>query len=123
MRHIKPIFLLVAAFLISISLHADTEKGDVKKGAESSPVVINEGVKALQLLGTIVDAENNETLAGASIIVNGEKYYSDLEGKFTIPHIKPGKQELIVELISYEPVSIEVDGSKDRTITIKLLQK
>ncbi|HHU27460.1 MAG TPA: carboxypeptidase-like regulatory domain-containing protein [Bacteroidales bacterium] len=123
MHRVKSIFLIAATFLVSLSLFADTEKGNVRKGAESSRVVVTENVKALQLVGIIVDAENNETLAGASIIVNGEKYYSDLEGKFTIPHIKPGKQELTVELISYEPVSIEVDGSKDKTITIKLLQK
>jgi hypothetical protein len=123
MHRVKSICLLAATLLISLTLFADTEKGNVQKGAESSPVVVTENVKALQLVGIIVDAENNETLAGASIIVNDEKYYSDLEGKFIIPHIKPGKQELTVELISYEPVSIEVDGSKDKTITIKLLQK
>jgi hypothetical protein len=119
----RPIFLIANTFLISLSLFAGTDKGDVRKGAEVSRAVVTESVSGLQLVGIIVDAENNETLAGALIIVNGEKYYSDLEGKFTIPHNKLGKQELTIELISYEPVSVEVDGSRNKTITIKLLQK
>ncbi|MGI6572495.1 MAG: carboxypeptidase-like regulatory domain-containing protein [Fermentimonas sp.] len=123
MHRVKPFILLTAAFLISLSLHADTEKGNVQKETGSNHVVVIESVNVSQLDGIIVDAENNETLAGASIIVNGEKYYSDLDGKFTIPHVKSGKQELTIELISYEPVSVEVDGSRDKTITIKLLQK
>ncbi len=123
MYHLKPIILFAASLLISFSLLADTEDGNVRKGTESSGTVVTESVNVLQLGGIVVDAENNETLAGASIIVNGEKYYSDLEGKFTIPHVKPGIQELTVELISYEPVSVEVDCSRDKTITIKLLQK
>jgi hypothetical protein len=123
MHRVKPLILLTAAFLISLSLHADTDKGNVQKETGSNQVVVIESVNVLQLDGIIVDAENNETLAGASIIVNGEKYYSDLDGKFTIPHVKPGKQELIVELISYESALVEVDCNSNQRITIKLLQK
>ncbi len=115
--------MLVAALLISLSLLADTDKGNVQKETGSNHVVVTEGVNVSRLDGIIVDAENNETLAGASIVVNGEKYYSDLEGQFTIPHLRPGKQELTVELISYETASVEIDSSSNQKITIKLLQK
>lgn len=123
MHRAKLLFLLVSALSISLSLLADTDKGNVRKETGSNRVVVTESVNVSQLDGIIVDAENNETLAGASIVVNGDKYYSDLEGRFTIPNLKPGKQELTVELISYEMASVEVDCSSDQRITIKLLQK
>lgn len=118
----KSILILTALF-ISFSTFAGTDKNSEKKGEESHVVAVVESVNALQLTGTVVDDKNNETLAGASIFVDGKKYYSDLDGNFTISDVKPGKYELTVELISYEPVSIEVDLSRNQKVNIGLLQK
>lgn len=118
----KSILILTALF-ISFSTFAGTDKNSEKKGEESHVVAVVESVNALQLTGTVVDDKNNETLAGASILVDGKKYYSDLDGNFTISDVKPGKYELTVELISYEPVSIEVDLSRNQKVNIGLLQK
>lgn len=118
----KSILILTALF-ISFSTFASTDKNSEKKGEESHVVAVVESVNALQLTGTVVDDKNNETLAGASILVDGKKYYSDLDGNFTISDVKPGKYELTVELISYEPVSIEVDLSRNQKVNIGLLQK
>jgi len=118
----KSILILTALF-ISFSTFAGTDKNSEKKGEESHVVAVVESVNALQLTGTVVDDKNNETLAGASILVDGKKYYSDLDGNFTISDVKPGKYELTVELISYEPVSIEVDLSQNQQVNIGLLQK
>ena len=52
-----------------------------------------------------------------------EKYYSDLDGKFIIPDVKAGKYALQVELISYEPVSMEVELTTNQELQISLQQK
>jgi uncharacterized membrane protein len=115
--------LILTALLISLSAVAGTGKSSEKKGEESSAVALPASVHVLQLTGTIVDDKSNETLAGASILVDGKKYYSDLDGNFAIADVKPGKYDVTVELISYEPVSIEVDLSQNQQVNIGLLQK
>ncbi len=94
-----------------------------KKSKELAPVERVENTQALQLTGSVVDEENKETLAGATISINGKKYYSDLEGKFSIPDVNPGKYEITIELISYKPCTMEIDLSKNRNIHIPLLQQ
>ncbi len=76
----------------------------------------------VQLSGFVIDKENNEELAGASISVDGKKYYSDLDGNFSIDNLTPGKCQIKVELISYQPVTLEIDVSKDESININLQQ-
>ena len=39
-----------------------------------------------------------------------EKYYSDLDGNFAINGVKPGKYSAVVELIFYEPATMEVSS-------------
>ncbi len=115
--------LILTALLISLSAVAGIDKSSEKKGEESSAVALTASAQVLQLTGTIVDDKSNETLAGASILVDGKKYYSDLDGNFAIADVKPGKYDVTVELISYEPVSIEVDLSQNQQVNIGLLQK
>ncbi len=55
--------------------------------------------------------------------MDGKKYYSDLEGQFTISDVNPGKYELTVELISYEPYTTEIDSYKKSKLNISLLAK
>ena len=47
-------------------------------------------------------------------------YYSDLNGNFIIPSLNSGKHKIQVELISYEPM--EIDLTKDQTLNINLIQ-
>ena len=119
----KPLLLIAASLLISISASAGYDNNSEKKTGEALAVAQVENASVLQLTGTVVDHRNNETLAGVSIVVDGKKYYSDLEGNFAIQDVKPGKYELIVELISYEPVSMEIDLRRDEALQIGLSQK
>ena len=118
----KPILVLAVSILISVTAFAESEKSN-NKIKDNESVTIVESVNALQLTGLVVDEKNNETLAGATILVDGKKYYSDLDGNFSINDVIPGKYKLIVELISYEPVSMEVDLTKNQKLNIGLLQK
>lgn len=123
----RSVLMLGCSLLISVSVSASalafTDNNSTIKGKESTSINRVEKVETLQLTGSVVDDKNKETLAGATIIVNGKKYYSNLEGQFTISDVNPGKYEVMVELISYEPYSIEIDITKDQNLNVELLQK
>ncbi|HBT86099.1 MAG TPA: carboxypeptidase-like regulatory domain-containing protein [Porphyromonadaceae bacterium] len=122
-KYMKSILVIAASLLISVTAFAETDKINNKKGKETETVAFIENVNALQLTGSVVDEKNKETLAGATILVDGKKYYSDLDGNFSINDVIPGKYQMVVELISYEPVSLEIDLNKNQNLNISLLQK
>ena len=119
----KSMLLLASSLLISLSAFAGTESNEVTKEKESQPVAPVEMVQTLQLTGSVVDEKNHEALAGAAIALNGKKYYSDLDGNFAIKDVKPGRYSVVVELISYEPATMEVTLSGSRELKIGLQQK
>ncbi len=63
------------------------------------------------VVGTIVDAAENNPLAGASIDLQNTTTgtISDFEGHFTLENIPNGKQTLVFSFIGYEPKKIEVN--------------
>ncbi|KUK78646.1 MAG: hypothetical protein XD92_0149 [Proteiniphilum acetatigenes] len=120
----KSMLLLASSLLITVSAFAGTESNEAKKENESQPAAPVEMVQTLQLTGSVVDEKNQEALAGAAIVVDGRKYYSDLDGNFAIKNVKPGRYSVMVELISYESATMEVDLSgSNRELKIGLLQK
>jgi len=120
--HMKSVLVFTVSLLLSVSAFANKGNND-EKVKETKSVALVENVNALQLTGSVVDEKNNETLAGVAIVVDGKKYYSDLDGKFTIADVKPGKYAVQVELISYEPVSMDVELTKNQELQISLQQK
>ena len=85
----KTLLLIASSLLISFSALAGTkESKDVEKVSESQPNAPVEMVQTLQLTGSVIDKKNNETLAGAAIVVDGKKYYSNLDGDFSIEGVK-----------------------------------
>ena len=119
----KSVLLLAASLLISASTYANSDSNKTKKVNNSSSVTRIETGNALQIKGLVVDQKNKETLAGAKVVVDGKKYYSDLDGNFTIAGVKPGKYDLTVEMISYEPVTLELDLTVNRSVSVSLMQK
>ena len=118
----KSVLVLAASMLITLSSFANTDSKN-SKSKETESIAVIENVNALQLTGSIVDEKNNESLVGATIIVDGKKHYSDLDGNFLVNDVKPGKYELVVELISYQPVSMHLDLTKNQNLKINLNQK
>ena len=110
----KSILILAASMLISGSVLANTE---VTHETNSTEIV-----KMVQLTGSIMDDKNKETLVGATVYVDGKKYYSDLDGNFSISNIKPGKYQVKVELISYESAIVEIDVDNNEGVNIFLHQ-
>ena len=117
----KSVLVFAVSLLLSVSAFAKGNNDE--KVRETKSVASIENVNALQLTGSVVDEKNNETLAGVAIVVDGKKYYSDLDGKFSIADVKPGKYAVQVELISYEPVSMDVELTKNQELQISLHQK
>ncbi len=120
----KSMLLFASSLLMTVSVFAGTDSDEVKKEKESQLAAPVEMVQMLQLTGLVVDEKNQEALAGAAIVVDGKKYYSDLDGNFAIRNVKPGRYSVAVELISYEPAVMEVDlTGNNRELKIGLLQK
>jgi TonB-dependent receptor len=63
-----------------------------------------------QIIGTVVDSTNGETLPSANISVEGTSVgaTSDLDGRFWISNVPAGKQVVVASYIGYEPSRIEV---------------
>ena len=107
--------------LLSVSTYAKNESSN--KDMKSKTVLARENATSVFVTGNIIDRANNETLAGATIYVNGEKVYSDLDGNFIFKNLKPGKHLLKAELISYENSELEVNIIQNSKVTIHLIQK
>ena len=118
----KTILVLIATVLLSVSVYAEDNKNDknVKSTAVTEAV---RKVNTVDISGSVVDNKSNESLAGAAIFIDGNKYYSDLDGNFSVSDLKPGKHTVRVELISYQPSEMQVDLQKDKEIKIGLIQE
>lgn len=78
--------------------------------------------------GTVVDNFSGETLAGVAVSIEGTdlKVYTDLDGKFEINDLKPGKYNLVLSMISYKNSLVEnVDllPNEEEKMEIKLDNK
>lgn len=117
----KKFLILIAVIFVAYTTYANNknekrvEKTDIHQVTERSSI--------LSITGSIVDNKNNESLAGAAIYVDGNKYYSDLNGNFSVSHLAPGKYLLRIELISYQPTEMEVEIDSSKNINIVLNQQ
>ncbi len=119
----KTLFILTLSLFVSISASADTDSKKSAKTNEIESISSVENITAMHIFGVVLDEKSNETLAGATIVVDGKKYYSDLDGNFSVYNVKPGNYEMVVELISYEPITLVVDPVKNQIVNINLHQK
>lgn len=115
------ILVLIAAILLSINASADDNKEHKTTRKNNTEVAYS--IQTVDVRGSIIDKNSHESLAGAAIFIDGAKYYSDLEGNFSISNLKPGKHTLRVELISYQPAELEVNLKKGQKINISLVQE
>lgn len=117
----KITFLIIAIAFLSITAYADNNKSS--KNVKTNKTEAVEKANFVNVSGIITDKKSNESLAGASIYIDGTKYYSDLDGNFTIQNIKPGKHTVKVEFISYQSVEMEMDIRTNQEINIDLVQE
>ncbi len=80
--------------------------------------------KSFSLSGNIYDLSSSESLAGASIEINGKVCYADLDGNFSIKsETELEGKYLTVSLISYESKQIKLDKAQDKELKIALKQR
>lgn len=118
----KAFLAFIASVLISFSAFAAKENNE-KKVKDVEVTTVAKSIPSLEVRGSIFDKNNKETLAGATVLVNGKKYYSDLDGNFTLIGLQPGKHTIRVELISYEPTQLDVNVSTSQKLNISLSQQ
>jgi len=112
----KTIITLAFAALIGF-VYAD------KDGAKNTePAAMP--MQTVMLSGTVVDLASGEALAGVEVKIDGTdiKAYTDFDGNFEIPDVKPGKYNLIASYISYNNSLVEnLDcEKKENEVNIKL---
>ncbi len=114
----KIIFLsLIAVFAVVLNVNAKEPAAKAEVKTELTVTKTNE------LKGVIYDKKTNESLAGAVITANGQKVYSDLDGRFTIPNVCGGSCTIKISMISYQDQTIEVNTNDVSSVNIKLNQR
>jgi hypothetical protein len=82
----KTTLLVITIALLSISAYADSSK--TSKNVKTTKTEVFDNANSVDLSGIITDKKSHELLAGARIFIDGTKYYSDLDGNFTIELIE-----------------------------------
>jgi len=114
----KKLFTIAILFTFIAALSAKETASPEVKAAVATEVVTTKKIS-----GVLFDKNTKECLAGAVVTVNGQKVYTDLDGKFEIANTSNAKVQLKVNMISYESSVIEIDPSKNSNINIELNQR
>ena len=116
----KKVFILIAAFALisSASLFAVAPANTEIKAEANAAVVVD-----VTTSGKVFDKETKESLAGASVFVNGEKIYTDLDGNFKLPAGVEGECEIKVSMISYQDVVLKVNLNQKDALKVALNQR
>ena len=110
------LLLVVVAF---VTLQANPEPA---KSANPEPSV-EQITSTYTLSGNVQDSHSNETLAGVSLIINGQKVYSDFDGNFSFTNVCEGNCELKISYISYQDKIVKIDVTNNERMQIYLQQR
>lgn len=119
----KTIVTLSFALLFAANIFAADDATTAQPNTLNAKVQTSADDAQYIIAGDITDSLNRETLAGATITADGQKVYSDLDGRFTLAVNKPGTYTLRVELISYETAEVKVEVKDDNRYSIELAQR
>lgn len=78
--------------------------------------------------GTVVDAESNQPLIGATVYIQLDEMYgasTDIDGKFRLENVPVGRVEVKCSFIGYEPWSsglVTLTSGKELTINVGLVE-
>ena len=72
--------------------------------------------------GTVTDAKTQETLVGATILIQGttQGTITDFSGEFAFSNIAPGNYNLVVSFISYNPQIIKVAVKENNETSLNI---
>lgn len=98
----KKLAIAIIFFLVTGVLFADNDSDKKSTPAEPAP-------QTVILSGCVVDFSSGESLTGVEVQIEGTdiKTYTDFDGNFEFPDMKPGNYNIIASYISYEKSLIE----------------
>jgi outer membrane receptor protein involved in Fe transport len=72
--------------------------------------------------GTVVDKKTKETLVGATIRIKGTSIatVANIDGKFELRNIEPGKQTVLSSMVGYSPAETRIDIVANQTTNLDL---
>lgn len=106
----KHLFLTLLSLFVFISVNAGT----------NDKALENKGKKLIS--GKVIDKVSGEELAGAEIKIEGQIYYSDLNGNFSAM-IPMSQQKAIVKFTSYLDSEIQLDPLSFSPLIVELQGK
>ncbi len=109
---------LIALTLCTVSFAVGKANPDAKANKVVSVVVADPNL----ITGKVIDKNTSEALAGAVIVCDDQKAYTDLDGNFTIRKTKTAS-ELNIRLISYSPITLKLNEIQDQCVSICLRQR
>lgn len=117
MKKIALSFVLGCAFIGSMMAENTSEN------LESNEQTETVAVATFSLQGSVYDPVCNEAISGATIVIDGKKYYSDLSGNFDVPALSKGKHLVSVDFVSYQNKVVEIDLADNQNLEIHLKQQ
>lgn len=111
------------SMILGLALVGSALANNGNKTTADSEKMENTAAVTYSLQGTIYDPVCQEALSGATITINGKKYYSDLSGNFEIPFLAKGKHSVSIDFVSYQQQTMEIDLDKNQKLEIQLKQQ
>jgi len=112
----KKLFIIAMVALMGLNVTVSAAK---KADKEANTEVIAD---SKEIRGVVCDKTTNESLAGAVVMLNGQKIYTDLEGNFILKNVDTDS-ELKISMISYQEKTIKLDVTGQKSIKILLSQQ
>lgn len=106
--------------VLSIALVATTTLVAVASNNSVNNASAASKVEMTEIKGKVVDPATNEALAGASVVVNGKKVYTDFDGKFKVTELAGKVCQVSVSMISYSSQTFEVQSAEGKELEISL---
>ena len=111
----KKVIVFLMVIVSAISLRAENNSVSGTESAKST-----ESITKLVLKGTVTDPSTDEVLAGATVMVNGKKTYTDFDGNFTIETVKGKDCEMTISMISYRTEKKVINPKDEKKLEVKL---
>jgi len=113
----------ISVILFSLALSTVSfAAGNVSPDSKANKVISVLAVDPNLITGKVIDKNTNEPLTGAVIVCDDQKAYTDLDGNFSIRKSKKAS-ELSIRLISYNPITLNINDIQDQCVSISLLQR
>lgn len=106
--------------VLSIALVTATVLSVVASNNSVNKVAVATKAAFTEIKGKVVDPTTNEALAGASVVVNGKKVYTDFDGKFKVTELAGKVCQVSVSMISYNSQTFEVQSTEGKELEISL---